>query len=79
MGPGVKEKKLKCLDKQQGSTVQHRELYIKYLIITYNRKESLKVYMYIHTYITYLNNCAVHQKLIQHCKSNILQLKKLSA
>ena len=36
-------------DEQQGSTVQHRELYIQYLII-YNGKESEKEYIYI--YIT---------------------------
>ena len=45
--------------------------YIQYLAITYNEKE----YIHIHTHI-YINHFAIHQKLTQHCKSTILQLKK---
>ena len=36
------------IDKPQGFTVQHRELYIQYLVITYNRKEPEKEYIYIY-------------------------------
>ena len=35
------------------------------------------VYVYIYIYMK-LNHFAVHQKLTQHCKSTILQLKKRS-
>ena len=49
--------------------------YIQYLIINYNGKESEKeyiyIYIYIHTHI-YIYNFAVHQKVIQYCKSSIL-------
>ena len=48
-------------DKQQGLIIQHREPY-QYPVINYNGKESEKEYIY---YIT------------QHCKSTILQLKKI--
>ena len=40
--------------------------YIQYPIISHNRKEYEKIYMY---------NFAVQQKLTQHCKSNIHQKK----
>ena len=32
------------IDKQQGPTVQHRELYVQYLVITYNGKEFKYIY-----------------------------------
>ena len=47
-------------------------LYIQYLVITYNRKESEKV-LYIYMYIK-LNHFTVHQKLIQHWKSTIIKI-----
>ena len=47
--------------------------YIQYLIITYSEKEHEKrIYVYVE-----LNHFAVYQKLTQHCKSTIFQLKKL--
>ena len=58
--------------------------YIQYYVITYQGKESQKVYIhksvcvcmcvYTHMYIT--NRCAIHLKLTWYCKSTILQLKK---
>ena len=45
--------------------------------MNYNGKESEKEYIYIHIHIhVKLNHFAIHQKLTQHCKSTILQLKK---
>ena len=44
--------------------------YIQYLLITYNEKESVKIY--IDTYEK-LNHFAVHLKLIHYCKSTTLQ------
>ena len=32
------------IDKQQGPTVQHRELYVQYLVMTYNGKEFKYIY-----------------------------------
>ena len=66
--------------KQQGPTVQHRVFYSR-LIIMYNGKEfEYYIYVHIHMYIyihihTYENHFAIHLKLMQHCKSAILQLK----
>ena len=53
------------------------EKYIQYFLITCNGKESEKeyIYMYIYTHV-YMNHVAVHLKLIQHCKSTILQFLK---
>ena len=45
-------------------------LYILYMYIFF----SIIVYIYI--YKLYMNHFAEHQKLIQHCKSTIFQLKK---
>ena len=45
--------------------------YTQYLVITYNRKESEKEYIYLYIHI-YLNHFAVYLKLTQPCKSNIL-------
>ena len=45
--------------------------YIQYLVTNYNGKESEKIQRYI-----LLNHFAVNQKLIQHCKLTILQLKR---
>ena len=48
--------------------------YIQYLIINYNGKELEKEEIYIHTHLyVKLNHCAVHLKLVQYCKSTILQ------
>ena len=41
-------------------------IYIQYLVINYNEKESEKLRIYIYMF---LNHFAVHQKLTQHCKS----------
>ena len=38
-----------------------------------NKKKNIYIYIYI---FIYMNQFAVHQKLTQHCKSTILQLKK---
>ena len=56
--------------------------YIQHSVINHNRKWYEKEYMYIHIYIyiyiyIWLNHYAVHLKLIQYCKSTILQFKKL--
>ena len=48
--------------------------YIQYLIINHSGKEHEKEYIYI--YIKN-NHFAVQRKLIQHCKSTMLQFKKL--
>ena len=51
--------------------------YIQYLVVNNNGKESEKnidLNVYSDTYM-YLNHFAVHQKLTQHSKSTILQLK----
>ena len=37
-------------------------------------KNNIYMYTHTHTYIT--ESFAIHQKLTQHCKSTILQLKK---
>ena len=43
-------------------------------------ENNLKKLFYIYTYIYIkLNHCAVHLKLMQYCKSSILQLKKQSS
>ena len=66
---------LYMMDNQQGPTKQHRELYF---IITYKGKESEREFTHTvtHTHThTHTNHFAVHQKLTQHCKSTVLQLK----
>ena len=40
-------------------------------------KEKECIYIYIFIYIYKLGHCAVQQKLVQHCKSTILQLKNI--
>ena len=45
--------------------------YIQYLVITYNGKESERVYIHI-----LLNHLAAHLKLTQHCKLTIFQFLK---
>ena len=57
------------IDNQQGPTVYHRELYS----VFYKGGESENEYIYVYVY---LNHFVVHLKVIQHCKSTILQLKK---
>ena len=52
----------------------------QYFVITCKGKEPEKEYLSIYISICpsiYLNHCAVHIKLTQHCKSTILQIKKL--
>ena len=56
------------IDKQQGPTVQHRELYSIPCNKPYGKEDEDYIYIYIYIYI-YENHFAVHQKLIQHCKS----------
>ena len=55
--------------------------YTQYFVITYKEKESEKEYIYVYIYILYmyikLNHFTIHLKLTQHCKSTILQFKKL--
>ena len=46
----------------------------QYSVVTYMGKESEKEWIYVYVK---LNHFAVHLKLIQHCKSTILQYKKL--
>ena len=53
------------INKLQGCLVQHREQ-SRCFVITLNGIRSIKT----------LNNCIVYLKLIQDCKSTILQLKK---
>ena len=67
------------IEKQHGSTYSTGNK-IQYPMIKLNGKEYEKecVYIYIYTYIyTYIyvkqNHFALQQKLIQHCKSTILQ------
>ena len=57
-------------DKQQGFTVQHREIYS--LVITYNGKV-LKKSMYVYTFI-YLNHFAVHLKLTYYCNYTSIKI-----
>ena len=65
------------IDKQQGPTVQHRELYSLSCEKNYNGKEYEKVYICVYIYIhLYNNHFAVHLKLTQHFKLTILQFKK---
>ena len=49
--------------------------YIQYPVINHNGKEYEKEYVYI----CITESLAVHQKLTQHCKSTILQLRKKHA
>ena len=60
-------------DKQQGFTVQHREIYS--LVITYKGKVSEKEYVciYIHVLI-YLNHFAVHLKLTYYCNYTSIKI-----
>ena len=51
--------------------------YIQYPVINRNGKEYENEYIYTYIYYIYMNHFAVHQKLAQHCKSTVLQLKKL--
>ena len=44
--------------------------YIQYPVINHNGKD---IYLCIYVYMSHF---AVHQKLTQHCKSTILQIKK---
>ena len=63
------------------------ENYLQYSMINHNGKEYKKkneyiyiyicIYIYIYIYIK-LNCFAIQQKLTQHCKSTVLQLKKYS-
>ena len=39
------------MDKLQGPTVQHRELYIQYPVINHNWKEDEKEYIYIFMHV----------------------------
>ena len=61
------------IDEQQGSTVEHRELYS----ISCNNLYWKRIWKrrYIYTYI-YLSHSAVPLKLTQHCKLTILQFLK---
>ena len=58
------------MDKKQGPTVQHREIYSIFYDKPY-RKEYKKEHIYTHIYVK-LNHFAVQQKLT-HCKSTIFQ------
>ena len=51
--------------------------YIQFPVINHNGKEYTYICIHTYTYI-YLNYFAIHEKLTQHCKSTILQLKKYS-
>ena len=56
------------MDKQQGPTVYSTGNYIQYPVVNHHGKEHEKECIYIYF--------ATQQKLTQHCKSTILQLKK---
>ena len=71
---GVKRQKLLYKTDKQVSTVTGN--YIQYPVIIPNGKEYEKEYVCIYVQ---LNHLAVHQNLIQNCKSTIIQLKKKSA
>ena len=45
-------------------------LYIQYLVVNYNGKESEKIHIY------FLNHFAAHLKLTHYCKSTTVQLKQ---
>ena len=68
------------IGKQQGPTYSTGNC-IQYLVLNYNGKESEKnihiyrIYIHINTYIC-MNHFAIHLRLMQHCKSTILQFKK---
>ena len=49
--------------------------YIQYPVINHNGKESEEKHMYTHTHIT--ESLCSQQKLTQHRKSTILQLKNI--
>ena len=58
---------------QQGTTIQHRELYSLFCSnLQGKRIRKWHIYRHIHTYMK-LNHLAVHLKLTQHCKSTLLQ------
>ena len=51
--------------------------YIQNLVRNYNGKEYEKEYVYIVFHIMYVyKHVSVHQELMQHCKSTMLQFKK---
>ena len=75
-GVGVLDQQMQAIilyrmDKQQGPTVQHRELYSISCDKTIMEK-TMKKNIYIYIYI-YLNHFAGYLTLTQHCKSTILQ------
>ena len=85
---GVGRYKLLHLEYRNGKVLLYSTgNYIQYSVINHSIKECGKdvcvwtyicvcvcIYIYIHTYIyIYLNHFAIHQKLIQHWKSTILQ------
>ena len=60
-------------DKQQGFTVQHREIYS--LVITYKGKVSEKEYVCIYIQVLiYLNHFAVHLKLTYYCNYTSIKI-----
>ena len=61
------------IDKQQGPTVQHRELYIQYLVITYNGKEC----KYIH--ISSIGKLYTHTHTHTHTHTRILPCEQMWA
>ena len=56
------------IDKQQGPTVFSTGNYIRYLVITYNEKESEKEYIYIYICIYITESLCIHPKLT-HCNA----------
>ena len=61
------------MDKQQGPTVEHRELYST----TCDKPQWKRILKRLCIYVCVkLHHFAVLQKLTQHCKSTIPQLKK---
>ena len=59
------------IDKQQGPTVQHRQLF-KYLVISYNGKESEKIYIHITESLCYTSEtlCYTFETLCYESEKN---------
>ena len=71
---GISRCKLSYMMDEQGDTVAHRELQSP----SCDQSLQKRIWKRMYTYVS-LNHFAVQQKLIQHCKSTILQLKKCTS